>query len=452
MNNIIKNSIVSTIGSVGIDKIKLCNLFGNDDLQIEDMTRAAQETDLIVKANTHTKTAVTGDDFVFSFGFSGGRTFCWLEISASKHKNPNLLNVSPEDIRTRMIEIQADLLEKKIIPCNFHMDEIRVYSMEVNRTVPLEANFHDYERILRLLADAVHPDDPNTCIMPVSRAKKMESIYVCQKNSKMTIKIYDKGKHLSEHFKCSTDCDFLRCEITAMEQILATSRMSDDSLKKNKRCFYFKDLSSDNLNEFYTSEIGLIFENFDKEMKKKADLTMNMSDTMKLALQNIVDTALRISNEEACKNLLLMFAQHNTFLDYKDILETLDFLSIDESLKCRLRNGFQYILEVGDITGSRDKLLHQREKYIELREKLLKEHNYTVLMFDRYAFLVGNPNHIKVSTMPGTTFGLDHNTTVFIAYPVGMPWHAYAYYFDGSENRYKVRLLSESEHQKYIAA
>ena len=48
-NILSQNPTTGIIGLVGIDKIKLCNLYGNETLSFEEMSRAAQETDLSVK-------------------------------------------------------------------------------------------------------------------------------------------------------------------------------------------------------------------------------------------------------------------------------------------------------------------------------------------------------------------------------------------------------------------
>ena len=205
-NILSQNPATGIIGLVGIDKIKLCNLYGNETLSFEEMSRAAQETDLSVKITTNKKTVISGDDFTFSFGFNSGKPFCWLEISASKRKQPNLTNLSPAAVKKRMIEIQNYLLDKKIIPHGFHMDVIRIYDMEINRTIPLEEHFRDYERVICLLAKMANPHSPDAVIMPVTRTSTnaLETVYMCQKSSKLQTKIYNKSLHLFENFHCST--------------------------------------------------------------------------------------------------------------------------------------------------------------------------------------------------------------------------------------------------------
>lgn len=163
------------------------------------------------------------------------------------------------------------------------------------------------------------------------------------------------------------------------------------------RCFYLNDLTTEKLSMFYISKINEIFDIFEEEMTNRADLTLKLSDTMKIILQSIFSTALRSSKEEVCGNLITMFAQNDTFLDYDDIFHALDRSSLDEVLKRGLRNGFKYIRDEGDITGSCDKLLHQRERYDELKSKLLGDSKFTVEMYPNYILLVGNPSHITAN-------------------------------------------------------
>lgn len=453
-NILSQNPTTGIIGLVGIDKIKLCNLYGNETLSFEEMSRAAQETDLSVKITTNKKTVISGDDFTFSFGLNGGKPFCWLEISASKRKQPNLTNLSPADVKKRMIEIQNYLLDQKIIPHGFHMDVIRVYDMEINRTIPLEEHFRDYERVICLLAKMANPHSPDAVIMPVTRTSTnaLETVYMCQKSSKLQTKIYNKSLHLFENFHCSTDCDFLRCEITAKEQALATAYMVSNQAAKQNRFFYFKELTQEKLTRFYVAEVGRIFKNLDTEMKKRAELTMNFSDTMLLFFRCLAISALDQSAESTCRQLLMLIVQEERFLDYQDIFTALDSSSLDESIKCALRSGFQYILNTGDITGNRDKLLNQRKKYDELQLKLLSDHKVTVEFFQDYIMVVGNQKRVIKSIESGAAFGLDPDTVVFIAYPDGKTDYAYAYYFDKSECRYKGRPLTESEYQRYFSA
>lgn len=90
-----------------------------------------------------------------------------------------------------MLEIQQYLLSRKLIPSEFHMNEIRVYKVEINRTIPLKEKFQDYERILELASNISLARDPNATIIYVKKAvsKKTESIYMKHKKKE---KIRDK--------------------------------------------------------------------------------------------------------------------------------------------------------------------------------------------------------------------------------------------------------------------
>lgn len=243
----------------------------------------------------------------------------------------------------------------------------------------------------------------------------------------------------------------MRCEITAKEQALATADMVSNQAAKQNRFFYFKELTQEKLTRFYVAEVGRIFKNLEAEMQKRAELTMNFSDTMLLFFRCLAVSALDQSAESTCRQLLMLIVQEERFLDYQDIFTALDSSSLDESIKCALRSGFQYILNTGDITGNRDKLLNQRKKFDELQSKLLSDHKVTVEFFQNYIMIVGNQKHIIRSIESGTVFGMDENITVYIAYPDGKTDYAYAYYWDDSEDRYKGRPLTEYEYQRYFS-
>ena len=178
---------------------------------------------------------------------------------------------------------------------------------------------------------------------------------------------------------------------------------------------------------------------------------MNCNDTMLLFFRCLATSALDQSAESTCRQLLMLIVQEERFLDYQDIFMALDSSALDESIKCALRSGFQYILNTGDITGNRDKLLNQRKKFDELQSKLLSDHKVTVEFFQNYIMIVGNQKHIIRSIESGTVFGMDENITVYIAYPDGKTDYAYAYYWDDSEDRYKGRPLTEYEYQRYFS-
>lgn len=448
--------ITKIVGSIGIDNIKLCNLYGNELLPVEEMTRAAQESDLVVNITSDKKTTITGEDFCFSYGFNATRPFVWLEISASTRNQQNITNISPEDVKKRVLEIQQYLLSRNLIPSGFHTDEIRVRKVEINRTIPLNVKFQNYERILELASGIALAHDPDASIIYVKKAatKKTETIYMQpkKKDKKIETKIYDKSAHLLSEFKYNTDCDYLRYEITVEEQPLTKTMMVGKRPKGAPRYFYLNNLTTEKLNLFYLSKISEFFYVFEEEMANRAKLTfVEMSNTMKLMLNSIFSTALRSSKEEVCGNLITMFAQNDTFLDYDDIFHALDCSSLDEILKRGLRNGFKYIRDEGDITGNCDKLLHQRARYNELKSKLLGDNKFTIDVYPNYILLVGNRNHIIANFTSGSDWKIDE-TVIQIAYPEDKPEYAYAFYFDTCENRYRVRHLSEQERQRYLPA
>lgn len=437
-----KESIISyksdVIGKIGIDNIKLCNLFNPQDISLEEMNLAISGMEGVI--STKNKTTLSGENFRFSYGINGKRPFYDLEISASNHGEPNLTNMSLEDVTAKLLKIQDYLLDCGVIPTTFAHDLIRVSSIEINRTIPLACPYAEYEHILLLLSKYACTSEKDY-IMPVTYPKtgKTETIYTRQKKEKKQVKLYDKSSHLFDVFHYKTDTDYLRCELTATEQALSLVKMVNDPNDAKSKIFRLCDLTDEKLNGFYLNTIGKIFRDFDSKMPEKVDLTMSKkaSDPMLLIIQSILTSALDNNAQGICRSLLELFVKNELFLDYKDIYTSLDASDFHESIVSALRAGFSYIETHGDITGTAEKLFNQREKYTELKDKLLGPSKYSVAILPNFILLPGNPRHVEVQKPSESMLG--------IAYPKEHPQYEYEYYYDVAEKRIRYRFRNPSK-------
>ncbi len=435
--------LLETVGSIGIDRIELTNVFGEDAPAPEEL-KSELETKLkgspLEQKSIFKKACFEFNeaDFCFSFGkMSNGHPYYKLRISSSKKGDQNIMNVDLNYIYTRIKEIQAYLLKNNIIKRPFLIDQIRVYEVELNRTVPLLKSYSDYGRILNLFANNVYkkedaPDDAVILYAKNFKSNAIETVDVHRKkNRTKKVKCYDKSMELSDKFSFNTDCSFLRCEITLNHQALSVVDIVNDKTERDARICRLESLSMEKLEKYYLDSIHEIFENIENRFRSfSSDLSAALNFSRKVFDNIVYRTVLTKAKETLCESLLNEFIANDRFLDYSDIYASIRSLGLAPSLQDSFIECFQRLQQDRFKDGLPCALDNQRELYEELKEKLTGKNKYRIALYQNFILWAGNPDHVQVGLASGDHFSLSSSIDVHVAHPVDLPQHTYAYYYD----------------------
>lgn len=402
------------LGTIGFDRVTLTGLYGKiPPFQVPVSNVFPDRTILDKQISGYTlqaspkKIKIYGPDFIFSFGNQSDRGFAKIEIHASDETDENLMNLSVDMLIKRLFEINNEI--KAIYGIDVVKDEntIRIYSAEINVTVPIEHKLDDYKRILKLLS-FIDTKQKNKTAEYKSGNHELETFYIINGRTK-NIKIYAKNTELESTKNIDCDCSLLRYEIYETEQNLSSISSNSDDHK-----LYLKDITQHDLEQHFIYIINEQFSKTDSYLEEQKRFPTQANDhfisLFSISLQHVLRTDPASFIESVLSYLKSKEDEVGTpiFLDIQDIVDAFSKTNVPDRIKDLFNKAIQDVSIHSDLYPEFSLgFIGQRTLYNELKTKLCQATRYRCLLYktpDEYTSLIywNNSNH--TSNFPENSF------------------------------------------------
>ena len=409
-----KTYVNRPIGDVGLDRITLTHLIDQRDpfpepvkqMLIDPSVVSAEIPDHGITASRK-KIKVHGPGYTFSYGNQGDRPFTKIELHASREGEDNLCNMRIRDVWDRLDAAVKDLQTTVDAGIRYDRDQVRVYSAEINCTVPLDRPYADYGRIVRLMTAVCRK--PAMKRAEVTGQAGIETTYLMAGRTK-TIKVYDKSKDLEQTYGIDCDCSLLRFEMTGTEQTLSAMSANKDDRTQGHYQLHLRDFDASNLYDFFNGQIKDIFAKIDAYL----DGNLRCAGEAGIAFEVMADTAIRQSLrngaafvDQMLQSIYFREKQNGTpeLLDIEDLINAINKSQLKQTIRETI---IGFLQEARNNPAAYSAACHtyvgQRGLYDELKRKL------TVAPYGGYEILLkqiagedrliwwDNPRHQQIET------------------------------------------------------
>lgn len=409
-----KTYVNRPIGDVGLDRITLTHLLDRRDpfpepvkqMLINPSVVSAEIPDHGIAASRK-KIKVHGPGYTFSYGNQGDRPFTKIELHAGGEDN--LCNMRIRDVWERLDAAVKDLQTTVDAGIRYDRDQVRVYSAEINCTVPLDRPYKDYGRIIRLMTSVYRNRKPSMKRAEVTSQAGTETTYLMAGRTK-TLKVYDKSKDLEQTYGIDCDCSLLRFELTGTEQTLSAMSANKDDRTQGHYQLHLRDFDARNLYDFFNGQIKDIFAKIDAYL----DGNLRCGQEAGIALEVMVDTSMRKSLrdgvafvDQVLQSMYYREERNGTpeLLDIEDLPKAINRSKLSQTVREKIIEALQDAKQnPAAYSAACRTYVGQRGLYDELKRKL------TVAPYGGYEILLkqiagedrliwwDNPQHQKIET------------------------------------------------------
>lgn len=359
-NHILKNSIDTLVDKVILYNFTVEDILDLDDLELQGIASVEKKANVYAETNScqkynhiHIAKCTLFDDFYYGRSQLTNEFFGKLELSVNNDGFHNLNCSTLYALKIHIKIIERYLADNLGILVNF--ENIKVKSIEINKTFELNENYENYHRVLKSLI----------YLLPQRLSKKKE-IYLDNTNTysfysgnaSEVLKIYSKTNQLNKKYSLNIKDEYVRFEITL-----------DNKGGKIKDLFgtaILWDLYDEQINEYFNNFIEKnIITPFLKHQKYATK-----------TICHLLSNEYKSSSHKWIENVLLFISdfeiEHNLPLLYniEDIKPLLEHLHIkNKSTKYYIYNRFENSASI----YSNYLTKNDKEKYREIIEKLFKK-------------------------------------------------------------------------------
>ena len=359
-NQNLKNSIDALVDKVILYNFTIEDIFDLDSLEQQGIASVEKKANVYAQTNSgqeynhiHITKCCLFDDFYFGRSQLTNEFFGKLELSVNNDEFHNLNCSTLFALKIRIKIIERYLADNLGILVNF--ENIKVKSLEINKTFELNENYDNYHRVLKTLI----------YLLP-QRLSKKKDIYLDNTNTysfysgnaSEVLKIYSKTEQLKKKYSLNIKDEYVRFEITLNNE--------SGKIKDVFGTAILWDLYDEQINEYFNNFIAKnIITPFLKHQK-------NATKTVRQLLSN----EYKSSSHKWIENVLLFISdyeiEHNLPLLYniEDIKPLLEYLHIkNKSTKYYIYSRFENSASI----YSNYLTKNDKGKYREIIEKLSKK-------------------------------------------------------------------------------
>lgn len=407
------------IGTIGIDKIVLTGINTKDFVSNTPLIEHAfldKNGISYIPTELHEghRTTISdntigflGPSYIFKVGNKGRNVFQQITLFARKSLNSNLENMSFKDVESAYNEAVEDIKGYFNVEILSVIDDLRIYSCELNTTFPLNRPFAEYKRIFNIMAKTLHESTKKSKgsstgefgVWTKEGKYEIETCYLL-KGATIQAKVYNKTSELNADSanELHLNVDTCRFELTVQEQILRKLTPG----KEHE--VYWRDLSQKSIDNYFTDYFSKMFENIEtyfannlKELNPHRNSSPNeqITDLYTNIISYVFTKSLRIDAASTIENIMQHFynlEKENRapiILDVEDLINANSILGLTDVPLSMLHSALQEIEnEPKKYNVSLMNFLEQRELLEELKNNLLKVNLYYFL--EDY----NKPNHL----------------------------------------------------------
>lgn len=345
-----------------IDKIVLYNftvedIFDLDSLELQGIVSVEKKANTYAETNSgnkynhiHIPKGNLFDDFFYGRSQLTNEFFGKLELSVNNDEYHNLNCSTIDEIKKRVKDIERYLADNLGILVNF--DDIKIKSIEINKTFELDNNYDSYHRVMKTLIYLL----PQRLSKEKSIYRNNENTYTFYSgNASEKLKIYNKTKQLNDKYLINLENKYVRFEITLtndsgkIKNIFKTAilwSIDDEQINEYFNNFVLKNIlapfvkhkkySHKMVQQFIISEYKkcshkwienvLLFVS-DYEIAHNLPLLLSIEDVKplltKLKIENKSTKHYIFRRFKLCANLYSQFLTNNDNLKYAEIIKKL---------------------------------------------------------------------------------------------------------------------------------
>ena len=196
--------------------------------------------------------------------------YCTIQLSIHNGEGTNLHCWTVEEYKQYLEKIW-DHLQRVYGIIISNIDEVKIKSIEINRTFCLNGNFADYHRVFNLIMHKLkYPMKLNAEWSVKTKGNIVPGTYISKstssnknKNNYQQFKIYNKSRDIQTIIEVNRD--IMRAEITLI---------GDKRIRKSLSTNYFFELTDDMINDFYSKWIHDFIVNPLDKWKRERDIEL----------------------------------------------------------------------------------------------------------------------------------------------------------------------------------